>query len=205
MISYIRGELIALEEDKVIVDVQGVGYGIFMPAQSMNQLPHVGSEVKLHTYLNVREDAMQLFGFLTADDLKVYKLVIGVSGIGPKGGLAILSTLSPNDLRFAVAASDSKAISAAPGIGKKTAEKLIIELKDKLSIEDALPSVDDVSGVVPSLGSAMNDNRSEAAQALVALGYDMTSSMKAVRKVDDNQGAKPVEEILKEALKHMMF
>lgn len=134
MISYIRGELVAIEEDKVIIDVNGVGYGIFMPAQSLNQLPSAGNEVKVHTYLNVREDAMQLFGFLTKDDLLVYKLVIGVSGIGPKGGLAILSTLTPNDLRFAVASSDVKAISAAPGIGKKTAEKLIIELKDKLSI-----------------------------------------------------------------------
>ncbi len=204
MISYIRGELISIEEDKVIVDVQGVGYGIFMPAQSMNQLPHVGNEVKLHTYLNVREDAMQLFGFLTRDDLMVYKLVIGVSGIGPKGGLAILSTLSPNDLRFAVASSDVKAISAAPGIGKKTAEKLIIELKDKLSIEDALEVAKAGSQEVVANVSG-NENKTEAAQALVALGYDMSSSMKAVRKVEDVDGTKSVEEILKEALKQMMF
>lgn len=204
MISYIRGELVAIEEDKAIIDVQGVGYGIFMPGHALNQLPHIGSEVKLHTYLNVREDAMQLFGFLTSDDLHVYKLVIGVSGIGPKGGLAILSTLSPNDLRFAVASSDAKAISAAPGIGKKTAEKLIIELKDKLSIEDTLPSGDSTLEGTASVGMS-NENKTEAAQALVALGYDMTSSMKAVRKVDDLDGMKSVEDILKEALKHMMF
>ncbi len=204
MISYIRGELVNIEDDKVIVDVGGVGYGIFMPAQSMNQLPHTGEEVKLHTYLNVREDAMQLFGFLTRDDLLVYKLVIGVSGIGPKGGLAILSTLSANDLRFAVASSDVKAISAAPGIGKKTAEKLIIELKDKLSIEDALPGASEASQEVVA-GGVGNENKTEAAQALVALGYDMSSSMKAVRKVDDLGGTKSVEDILKEALKHMMF
>lgn len=204
MISYVRGELITVEEDKVIVDVNGVGYGIFMPAQSMNQLPNIGKEVKLHTYLNVREDAMQLFGFLTKDDLLVYKLVIGVNGIGPKGGLAILSTLSPNDLRFAVASSDVKAISAAPGIGKKTAEKLIIELKDKLSIEDALEVSQGTRQDVVS-SSVGNENKTEAAQALVALGYDMSSSMKAVRKVDDLGGTKCVEEILKEALKYMMF
>lgn len=204
MISYIRGELVSIDEDKAIVDVGGVGYGIFMPAQSMNQLPHTGEEVKLHTYLNVREDAMQLFGFLTKDDLLVYKLVIGVSGIGPKGGLAILSTLSANDLRFAVASSDVKAISAAPGIGKKTAEKLIIELKDKLSIEDALPGASDTSQEVVASGAG-NEHKTEAAQALVALGYDMSSSMKAVRKVDDLGGTKSVEDILKEALKHMMF
>lgn len=204
MISYIRGELVAIEEDKAIIDVQGVGYGIFMPGHALNQLPHIGSEVKLHTYLNVREDAMQLFGFLTSDDLHVYKLVIGVSGIGPKGGLAILSTLSPNDLRFAVASSDVKAISAAPGIGKKTAEKLIIELKDKLSIEDALPKEisDSMDG---NTIASTTENKTAAAQALVALGYDMTSSMKAVRKVDDLEGIKSVEDILKEALKHLTF
>ena len=102
MIQYIRGELAALEEDRIIVDVGGVGYGIFMSVQSMSALPPVGSEVRIHTYLNVKEDAMQLFGFLTRDDLAVFKLLIGVNGIGPKGGQAVLSVLSPDDLRFAV-------------------------------------------------------------------------------------------------------
>ena len=128
MISYIRGELVALEEDKVIVDVGGVGYGIFMSGQAMGQLPPVGSKVKIHTYLNVKEDAMQLYGFLNRDALSVFKLLIGVSGIGPKGGLGILAQLTPDELRFAVMSKDIKAISAAPGIGKKTAEKLIVEL-----------------------------------------------------------------------------
>ena len=134
MISYIRGELVSIEEEKAIVDVNGVGFGIYMPAQSMNMLPTIGEEVKLHTYMNVREDAIQLFGFLTRDDLKVFKLLIGVSGIGPKGGLSILSHLSTDDLRFAVMANDAKVIAGAPGIGKKTAEKLIIELKEDLCI-----------------------------------------------------------------------
>ena len=128
MISYIRGELVALEEDKAIVDVGGVGYGIFMSGQAMGQLPPVGSKVKIHTYLNVKEDAMQLYGFLNRDALSVFKLLIGVSGIGPKGGLGILAQLTPDELRFAVMSKDIKAISAAPGIGKKTAEKLIVEL-----------------------------------------------------------------------------
>ena len=89
MISYVRGELTAVEKDKVIVDVGGVGYGVFMPEASMGMLPQMGEEIKLHTYLNVREDAMQLFGFLTRDDLEFFRLLIGVSGIGPKGGLSI--------------------------------------------------------------------------------------------------------------------
>lgn len=202
MISYIRGELAAIEEEKVIVDVQGVGYGIFMPGQSMGMLPSIGEKVKLHTYMNVREDAMQLFGFLTQDDLKVFKLVIGVSGIGPKGGLSILSHLSPDDLRFAVMSHDVKAISGVPGIGKKTAEKLIIELKDKLSIEDVLDKK--IESNSPSVSSVANQTQAEAVQALVALGYGNTEAMKAVKKVDMDEET-TVEEILKQALKYIMF
>lgn len=203
MVSYVRGELVAIEEDKVIIDVNGVGFGIFIPAQAMNYLPSIGEEVRLHTYMNVREDAIQLFGFLTKDDLNVFKLVIGVSGIGPKGGLSILSQLSPDDLRFAVMASDSKAIAKAPGIGKKTAEKLIIELKDKLSIEDVL-NRDMDPGTVHNVSDTSNEIQAEAVQALVALGYGNTESMKAVKKValDENTTA---EQILKQALKNMMF
>lgn len=201
MITYIRGELVAYENDKVIVDVGGVGYGIHMSQQTMGMLPQTGNEVKIHTYMNVKEDAMQLFGFLTRDDLQVFKLVIGVSGIGPKGGLSILSELAPDELRFAVMTGDAKAISAAPGIGKKTAEKLIIELKDKLSIEDILTHAAEPD----ANGSAGNTNeiQSEAIQALVALGYSSSESLKAVKRVDLTDAN--VEDVLKEALKHMMF
>lgn len=203
MLSYVRGELVAIEEDKVIVDVNGVGFGIFMPAQSMNYLPMIGEEVKLHTYMNVREDAIQLYGFLTRDDLKVFKLVIGVSGIGPKGGLSILSQMSPDDLRFAVMANDAKMIAKAPGIGKKTAEKLIIELKDKLDIEDVLNKhVDDVDVTVVT--NASNEVQAEAVQALVALGYGSTEATKAVKKVQIDENT-TVEEVLKLALKNIMF
>ena len=200
MISYIRGELAAVEKEKVIVDVGGVGYGIYMPGQAMGLLPQPGNEVKIHTYLNVREDAMKLFGFLTRDDLEVFKLVIGVSGIGPKGGLSILSQLTPDDLRFAVLSGDVKAISAAPGIGKKTAEKLIIELKDKLNIEDVLThAADSSAAAVPVNNGGI---QSEAVQALVALGYGSTESLRAVKQVElDNP---TVEDVLKEALKKML-
>ena len=202
MISYIRGELISIEEEKVILDVNGVGFGIFMPAQSMNLLPSIGEEVKLHTYMNVREDAIQLFGFLTKDDLKVFKLVIGVSGIGPKGGLSILSHLSPDELRFAVMSHDAKAISGAPGIGKKTAEKLIIELKDKLNMDDVLERISDTSDTTVIHGS--NQIQTEAVQALVALGYGNAEALRAVKKVEAQEDA-TVEEILKQALKYIMF
>ena len=198
MIQYIRGELAVVEADRVIVDVGGVGYGIFMPVESISQLPPVGNEVRIYTYLNVKEDAMQLFGFLTRDDLQVFKLLIGVNGIGQ----AVLSVLSPDDLRFAVLSGDVKAICAAPGIGKKTAEKVILELKDKLSLEDALEhtmtgdagdiSCGDPSGV-----------QSEAVQALTALGYSSTEALRAVKKIEITE-AMDVEAVLKQALKQML-
>lgn len=201
MISYIRGELTAIEKEKVIVDVGGVGYGIFMPEASMGLLPQMGNEVKLHTYLNVREDAMQLFGFLTRDDLEVFRLLIGVSGIGPKGGLSILSRLTADDLRFAVMSGDAKAISAAPGIGKKTAEKVIIELKDKLNIEEMLNRSAEGTQTIVSVDAGANEIQSEAVQALVALGYGTTESLKAVKNVNLENAT--VEEVLKQALKNL--
>lgn len=203
MISYIRGELADIEEDKIIVDVNGVGYGIYMPGRLIGRLPGIGEQVKIHTYLNVREDAMQLFGFLTKDDLRVFKRVIGVSGIGPKGGLSILSQMSSDDLRFAVMANDAKAISAAPGIGKKTAEKLIIELKDKLSMEEILERQMGEAETVSAAGTP-NAAQAEAVQALTALGYGSTESLKAVKKVPNGEQM-TVEDLLKQALKYMMF
>ena len=201
MISYIRGELAAITEEKIIVEVNGIGYGIFMPRQSIHLLPSLGNEVKIHTYLNVKEDAMQLFGFMTQDDLEVFKLVIGVNGIGPKGGLNILSQLSADGLRFAVLSNDVKAISASQGIGKKTAEKLILELKDKLSLEDVLDHEPTATEAAGSVGSSI---QSEAVQALVSLGYGNTEALKAVKKVGINDNSK-VEDVLKQALKFMMM
>lgn len=201
MISYIRGELVAVEEEKAIVDVGGVGYGIFMPAQSMGKLPPLHNEVKLHTYLHIKEDAMQLYGFLTRDDLKVFKLVIGVSGIGPKGALNILSNLSADDLRFAVLSNDVKAISAAQGIGKKTAEKLIIELKDKLSMDDVLEHMAAEKDTVAAVQN--NGVQAEAVQALSALGYGNTEALRAVRQAEVTADS-TVEDILKQALRFMM-
>ena len=201
MISYIRGTLASVDESRVIVDVGGVGYGIFMPGRVMAGLPQMGAEVTIHTYLNVKEDAMQLFGFLSRDDLAVFKQVITVSGIGPKGGLSILSQISADDLRFAVLSGDAKAISASQGIGKKTAEKLILELKDKLHLEDALnheqtETADAASAVLAG------DIQQDAVAALTAWGYGRTEALKAVRKVKASPDT-TVEDVLKQALKYM--
>ena len=201
MISYVRGELTAVEKDKVIVDVGGVGYGVFMPEASMGMLPQMGEEIKLHTYLNVREDAMQLFGFLTRDDLEVFRLLFGVSGIGPKGGLNILNQMTPNDLRFAVLAGDVKAISKAQGIGKKTAEKLILELKDKLELTEAGGNEPEGKTLLQK-SAGTGEIQGEAVEALVALGYGSTEAFQAVRSVEID-GDSTVEEVLKKALRQM--
>lgn len=205
MISYIRGELCDIEEQKAIVDVNGVGYGIYMPQQALSLLPPMGQQVKIHTYLNIREDAMQLFGFLTKEDLNVFRLLIGVNGIGPKAGLNILSCLSPDELRFAVLSGDAKAISTTPGIGKKTAEKLILELKDKLNIEDMLEHAahgGDSEDLASGTDTASNTMQAEAVQALTALGYGSAESLRAVKK--SSPECSSVEDILKEALKFLL-
>ena len=202
MISYIRGELADVEENKVIIDAGGIGYGIFMSGHAIGLLPRVGSEVKIYTYLNVKEDCMQLFGFLTRDELSVFRLLITVNGIGPKGGLSILSKLTPDELRFAVMAGDVKLISSAPGIGRKTAEKLILELKDKLSIEDVLERQAAEGGQI--MGTEDSEVQQEAVQALTALGYGNAESLKAVRRVELADGM-TTEDVLKRALKYMMF
>lgn len=202
MISFLRGKIAWIEEDKVTLDVNGMGYGVYMSGYDMGLLPPGGKEVMVYTYLHVKEDAMQLFGFLTRDALAVFKLLITVNGIGPKGALGILTALTPDDLRYAVVSNDIKAICAAPGIGKKTAEKLVLELKDKLRLEDALEHLDE--SVRESAGNTalFGDVQADAVQALVALGYGNTEALKAVRQVEITE-MMSVEDVLKQSLKHL--
>ncbi len=202
MISYIKGELVEVTENAIVLDHDGIGFLIMMPASILAKLPATGSELKVHTYMYVKEDVLDLYGFLTKDDLKVFKLLITVSGIGPKGALAILSTMSPDDLRFAVLAGDSKTISKAPGIGSKTAQKLIIELKDKLKIEDVLDG--GVDGGYESQSDMGDTAAAEAVMALTALGYSAADATRAVKQV--NGGADmDSEALLKAALKKLAF
>ena len=201
MYSYIKGELAEVNTDHIVIDVGGIGYMIYIPAQSLNYLPGIGEMLKVHTYLYMREDAMILYGFLTKDDLEMFKLLITVSGIGPKGGLAVLSTLSSDDLRFAVLSGDSKAISKAPGIGSKTAQRVIIDLKDKLSLEDAFEKKLEHENENINV-SSNSQVKNDAVMALNALGYSSTESLKAVSKVEITDDM-DVEDVLKAALKHM--
>ena len=201
MISYIKGELVEVTENAIVLDHGGMGFSVMMPASILAKLPQIGSELKVHTYLYVKEDILDLYGFLTKDDLKIFKLLITVNGIGPKGALAILSAMTPDDLRFAVLAGDAKTISKAPGIGNKTAQKLIIELKDKLKIEDVLDGSD--GGYETS--SDMGDTAAaEAVMALTALGYSAADATRAVKLVD-NAGNMDSEALLKAALKKLAF
>ena len=170
MIAYLKGEIVEILEDRVILEAGNIGYNLFMPMAGVDGVLRTGDETKIYTYLNVREDAMQLYGFLTKDDLNVFKLLLGVNGIGPKAALGVLSGLSADELRFAVLADDVKTISKAPGIGKKTA-KLILELKDKMSLQEAFDLKSE--HVQESAGSLsdVSDIKKEAVEALTALGY----------------------------------
>ena len=205
MYAYIKGTLEEITEDAVIVETGGIGYNIKVSGTTVDLLPGIGSEVKIYTYTLVREDAFSLYGFLTRDDLEIFKKLITVSGIGPKGGLAILSVMSADALRFAVMAADAKAIARAPGIGAKTAERVILDLRDKISLEDTLRGIGspaDAAGQAAGAGAGDNLMKREAIEALVALGYSASDATAAVKKVEVGEDATS-ESILKLALKHM--
>lgn len=203
MIAYVNGIIEDITEDNAVIDVGGIGYNVKISADTASRLPGIGEPVKLYTYTCVREDAFQLYGFLSRSDLEVFKLLITVNGIGPKGGLAILSVMDADDLRFAIMSGDSKAISRAPGIGAKTAQRVILDLKDKISIDDTLISKE--IAVTAAGGNALKidtPQKKEAIEALVSLGYGQTESVKAVNAIEGienmDSGA-----VLKAALKKM--
>lgn len=200
MIAFLKGKVVSVSESRLVLDVNDVGFQISITSRDATRMPSVGHQVLLYTYLSVREDAMQLFGFLSEDDLEIYRLLIGVSGIGPKAGLGILSVLSADDLRFAVLADDAKAIARAPGVGNKTAQKLILELKDKLSLEEAIEKKLDNAA---DGGLDLQENKNQAVQALVALGYSGSEALRAVKQVEISPDM-DTEDILKQALKKMV-
>ena len=200
MYAYIKGELAEINTDHIVIEAGGIGYQVFISLQTFDYLPSVGENLKIYTYLYLREDAMILYGFLTKDDLELFKPLISVSGIGPKGGLAILSTLEADDLRFAILSGDAKAISKAPGVGGKTAQRVILELKDKLSLEDAFEAK--TEHVQKNAAAAGGSVKNDAVMALTALGYSSTESLKAVSAVEITEDM-DVEEVLKAALKHL--
>lgn len=204
MISYIRGTLVEKEEDFVVVEASSIGYHIHVPLSFLEELPSVGETVCIYTYLQVKEDAMNLFGFASRQDLKMFKLLLGVNGIGPKGALGILSAMRPDDLRLAVISGDAKAISKAPGIGVKTAQRLILDLKDKISVDELLYVPKTGQETAPVRAGGLPDAGKEAVEALTALGYSAMEAAKAVRQVSITERMTS-EDVLKASLRHLSF
>lgn len=202
MIAYVNGIVEDIAEDNVVLDVGGIGYNVRISADTAARLPGVGEQVKLYTYTSVKEDAFLLYGFLSRNDLAMFKQCITVNGIGPKGALAILSVMDADSLRFAIMSGDTKAISKAPGIGARTAQRLILELKDKITIDDTLINKEIAATAGRTAVNIDSIQKKEAVEALVSLGYGQAESLKAVNAIegieDMDSGA-----ILKAALKKM--
>ena len=193
MFFYLKGTVTYKSENFVALDVGGVGYKVFTSVSNISKLD-LNSEQTLYTYTHIREDIFDIYGFLTQEELAFFEMLISVSGVGPKAGLSILSVLTPSDIVSAVIMGDSKAFSRAPGIGGKTAQRIILELKNKVSDSDILPS--DASDDFLSI-----DTSNQAVAALMSLGYSSTDAKRAVISVE---GAKSVEETIKLALKNLM-
>lgn len=202
MLAYVNGILEEVTEDSAVIDVGGVGFRILISSDTASRLPGLGEPAKLYTYTYVREDTFTLYGFLSKNELELFKKLITVNGIGPKGGLAILSVMDADELRYAIMSGDVKAISKAPGIGAKTAQRVILDLKDKVSVDDAM-----IVREIARNGNSFNSDgdtpqKREAIAALVSLGYGQAESAKAVNAIEGieemDSGA-----VLKAALKKM--
>ncbi|MCQ2401199.1 MAG: Holliday junction branch migration protein RuvA [Lachnospiraceae bacterium] len=202
MYSYIKGVLAEISENEIVIEAAGAGYSINVPASVLGELPPQGTELKIYTHFSVKEDEQTLYGFLYKEDREMFRQLITVSGIGPKGALAILSVLSPSDLRMAIATGDSKSISMAQGIGKKTAERVILELRDKVTkMSDFEGMLTKESGRGAVTQNARNAGPvSEAIDALTVLGYSRMEAGRAVGMVNLTEDM-TTEDVLKAALK----
>ena len=202
MIAYLNGTLEEIGNDYIVVDVNNIGYLVKVSLRVIEGLPGVGNQIKIHTYTYVREDVLALYGFLSKDDLQMFLLLLGVNGVGPKGALGILSMFSAQELRLAIISQDSKTISKAPGIGAKTAQRMLIDLKDKVSVEETFEKMGEQSVNVISTQTINSGARGDAIEALTALGYSASESMKAVNAVEITEDMTS-DAILKLALKHL--
>lgn len=198
MFYYVNGIVAEIDANLAVIDCNGVGYACATTNYTLSQLKK-GEKAKLYTYLNVREDAVDLFGFASQSELNSFKMLLGVSGVGPKAALSILSSTTPGNLAMSVVMGDEKALTAAPGIGKKIAQRIILELKDKLAKEQASGSFE-VGGSVPVI--VQNSKASEASAALAVLGYTAQDIALALNGID--MEVLPLEEIIRQALKKMV-
>ncbi len=200
MINYISGILSEIHENMIVVEAAGIGYGINVPASLLDKLPRTGSALKIYTYFSVKEDSQSLYGFLNREDREMFKSLLGVNGVGPKGALAILSVMAPDELRMSIAAGDAKSISRAQGIGIKTAERVILELKSKIG-EIGLVQLKYGDGNISHVNAA-DSPVNEAMDALITLGYSRTEALKALNGINIAEDM-TTEEIIKSALKNI--
>ena len=202
MIAYIKGPLAYIQEQSVIVDANGVGYLINVSTSTLSRLPARGAEVQLFTYMQTTESGQSLHGFLTQEEIRLFTLLISVSGIGPKVASAILSTMSPSQVVIAIVADDAAALSKAPGVGKKTAQRVLLELRDKIKTADSWDDKDTASGGFTSLGSpGTRSEKQDAMDALLALGYGRAEAMQVVLEVaEESMGA---DEIIRLSLRKL--
>lgn len=201
MISYIKGEIVYNDAEGVIIENNGIGYRVIVPAFSAQKLCSQKGEVIVYTYMSVREDGITLFGFSSVEERNLYEKLISVSGIGPKAAVSILGVLTPSQLITAIVSGDSAAIARAPGIGKKTAQRVILDLKDKIGNEEIAEVFEGSEAMEISQTAAADDDRSEAVEALIALGYSRSEAVRAVSRIY-NEGM-DVQKILSAALREL--
>lgn len=204
MIGYIKGTIEGIFQDSVLIENQGIGYKVFTSGKAIDGLAGMHQQVKFFTYLHVREDELSLFGFPTTEETDTFKLLIGVNGIGPKAALSILSVLSVRDLSLAVMSGDIKAISKANGVGAKGAGRIVMELKDKMKLDDLF--VTDADSEMDLTAGSLNNRKTDSVQdvilALVSLGYSEFEALKAIKQIEDAE-LMDTEDLLKAALKKM--
>ena len=196
MISYIKGKLEAKNIDSVIIEVGGIGYKIFMSVNSMDRLGEAGTDVKVYTYMRVREDDISLFGFCTNEELKMFEQLLGVSGVGAKSALSILANISPSSFALAIITGDINTLKGLPGIGAKSAQRMILELKDKMKTQEAIETE-----VVPMKTTIKSDKAKDAIEALQVLGYSRRDIELIMAKINTEELS--VEEIIKQGLKYL--
>jgi len=197
MIAFLKGMLAYKYDASVIIDVQGVGYTVYASALTISRLPAVGSEVQIFTYHQITENTQSLHGFTSQEEVRLFTLLISVSGIGPKVASAVLATLSPQQLMMAIVAEDVNALSAAPGVGKKTAQRVLLELRDKIKTDDTFIDTSPIKAG-PTVGSGKQD----AMDALIALGYARSEAMQAILEIADEDMA--ADQIIRLSLKKLM-
>lgn len=199
MFSYIKGILEIKSSNFIVVDVNGIGFKIFMPLTSIQRLEETGKIVKIYTYMQVKEDDISLYGFTTNEELRMFELLISVSGIGAKSAITMLSSVTPSKFALAVISNDVKSLTKIPGIGAKSAQRIILELKDKLRTEESISKIEDVTGMQEDV--VQSESKSEAVQALQVLGYTKFEIEKVLAKIDMQN--KNVEEIIRNALGYL--